>query len=182
MEETIMAEFLELAKHRQTCREFNDQPVEHDKLVACVEAARLAPSGCNAQPWSFVVVESPDLVEKVAGCIAMNGMNPYATQARAFVIILEEHAKLMPQIACMLDSQYFAKGDLGAAAAFFCLEADSQGLGTCQFGIYDRPKLGQILNIPEHKQYAAVIAIGYPANPAIRNKQRKPLDGIVRFM
>lgn len=177
-----MAEFLELAKRRQTCREFADRPVEHDKMVACVEAARLAPSGCNAQPWSFVVVESAELVEKVADCIAMNGMNPYAKQAKAFVVILEEHATLMPQIASMLDSQYFAKGDLGAAAAYLCLEAEAQGLGTCQFGMYDRPKMGQILGIPEHKQYGAVIGIGYPAKPAVRNKQRKQLDEIVSFL
>ncbi|MDR0362962.1 MAG: nitroreductase family protein [Planctomycetota bacterium] len=175
-----MNDFLELAKRRQTCREFADRPVEHEKLAKCVEAARLAPSGCNAQPWSFVVVESPDMVGKAAECVAMNGMNPYAAQAKAFVVILEEHAKLMPQIACMLDSQYFAKGDLGAAAAYFCLEAESQGLGTCQFGIYDRPKLGQLLGIPEHKQYAALIGIGYPANPEVRIKQRKPLDQLVR--
>lgn len=176
-----MNDFIELAKRRQTCREFADRPVEHDKLAACVEAARLAPSGCNAQPWSFVVVESPELVSKVAECIAMDGMNPYAAQAKAFVVILEEHAKLMPAIASMLDSQYFAKGDLGAAAAYLCLEAEAQGLGTCQFGIYDRPKIGQILNIPEYKQYGAVIGIGYPAKPDVRNKQRKAFDEVVRF-
>ncbi len=177
-----MQDFMELAKTRQTCREFADKPVEHDKLAACVEAARLAPSGCNAQPWTFVVVEKPELVAKVADCIAMNGMNPYAKQAKAFLVVLEEHAKLMPQIACMLDSQYFAKGDLGSATAYFCLEAASLGLGTCQFGIYDRVKMGQLLDIPEHKQYGAVIAIGYPAKPEIRNKQRKPLGELVRFL
>lgn len=177
-----MNDFLELAKIRQTCREFADRKIEHEKLVACADAARLAPSGCNAQPWSFVVVESPELVAKVAECIAMNGMNPYAAQAKAFFVILEEHAKLMPQIASMLDSQYFAKGDLGAAAAYFCLEAASQGLGTCQFGIYDRPKMGQILGIPEHMQYAAVIGVGYPAKEDIRGKQRKPLDQVARFV
>ncbi len=177
-----MSDFLELAKRRQTCREFTGGAVPHEKLVACVEAGRLAPSGCNAQPWSFVVVEAADMLPKVAECIAMNGMNPYAKQAGAFIIILEEHAKLMPAIASMLDSQYFAKGDLGAAAAYCCLEAESQGLATCQFGIYDRPKLSQLLGIPEDKQYAAVIGVGYAAKPEVRNKQRKPLDQVARFV
>jgi nitroreductase len=122
------------------------------------------------------------MVAKVAECVAMNGMNPYAAQAKAFVVILEEHAKLMPQIAVMLDSQYFAKGDLGAAAAYFCLEAESRGLGTCQFGIFNRPRLGELLGIPEHQQYAALIGIGYPANPEVRDKQRKPLDQLVCFV
>ncbi|MCC8180199.1 MAG: nitroreductase family protein, partial [Planctomycetes bacterium] len=114
--------------------------------------------------------------------IAREGMNPYAKQAKAIVVILEEHAQLMPQIASMIDSQYFAKGDLGAAAAYFCLEAAAQGLGTCQFGIFDRPKISQILGIPEYKQYAAVIGIGYPGKPEIREKQRKPLAELVRFV
>lgn len=109
-------------------------------------------------------------------------MNPYAMQAKAFVVILEEHATLMPALAALVDSQYFAKGDLGAAAAYFCLEAESQGLGTCQFGVYDRSKLGKVLGIPEEKQYGALIGIGYPTKPETRKKARKPLDQVARFV
>ncbi len=177
-----MSDFMDLCLRRQTCREFADRPVEHDKLVQCVEAARNAPSGCNAQPWSFVVVESPDKVKQVGECVQQLGMNPYAMQAKAFVVILEEHATLMPALAALVDSQYFAKGDLGAAAAYFCLEAESQGLGTCQFGVYDRTKLGKVLGIPEEKQYGALIGIGYPAKPETRKKSRKPLDQVARFV
>ncbi|MCD8139816.1 MAG: nitroreductase family protein [Planctomycetaceae bacterium] len=64
-----MSDFMDLCLRRQTCREFADRPVEHDKPVQCVEAARNAPSGCNAQPWSFVVVESPDTVKQVGECV-----------------------------------------------------------------------------------------------------------------
>lgn len=177
-----MSEFMDLCLRRQTCREFSDRPVEHDKLVQCVEAARNAPSGCNAQPWSFVVAESPEAVKQVGECVQQMGMNPYAMQAKAFVVIVEEHATLMPAIACLLDSQYFAKGDLGAAAAYFCLEAEAQGLGTCQFGIYDRAKLGTVLGIPPDKQYGALIGIGYAAKPDVRKKARKGLDAVARFV
>lgn len=177
-----MNDFLELAKRRQTCRDFDGRPVEHEKLVACIDAARLAPSGCNAQPWSFVVAESPDVVRKVAGCIAMDGRNPYAAKAGAFVVVLEEHARLMPDIACMLDSQYFARGDLGAATAYLCLEAETQGLASCQFGLFDRPRMNEILGIPEGKHYGAVIGLGYAAQPEVRTKQRKSLEEAARFV
>lgn len=177
-----MNDFLELAKRRQTCRAFADQPVEHEKLVACVEAARLAPSGCNGQPWSFVVVESPGLVAKVAECPQQLGANPYAAQAKAFAVILEEHATLMPVIAKIVDSQFFAPGDLGAAAAYFCLEAETQGLATCQFGLYDRGKLGQLLDLPAEKRYGALIGIGYAADKTVRPKQRKNLETVARFV
>lgn len=177
-----MSEFMDLCLRRQTCREFSDRPVEHGKLVQCVEAARLAPSGCNAQPWSFVVAETPEVVRQVGECVQQMGMNPYAMQAKAFVAIVEEHATLMPVIACLLDSQYFAQGDLGRAAAYFCLEAEAQGLGTCQFGIYDRAKLAKALGIPEEKQFGALIGIGYQANPEVRKKQRKAFDAVARFV
>lgn len=178
----MSSEFMKLCLRRQTCRGFSDKPVEHEKLVACVEAARLAPSGCNAQPWSFVVAEKPDVVAKVAECAQQLGANPYAAGCKAFVAIVEEHAVLMPAIACLLDSQYFAKGDLGAAAAYLCLEAEAQGLATCQFGIYDRAKLGELLGIPKDKQYGALIGIGYAADGAVRPKQRRPLDKVARFV
>ena len=61
-----MQDFMELASQRQSCRDFSDKPVEHEKLIRCVEAALLTPSGCNSQPWSFVVVEEPAKVKSIA--------------------------------------------------------------------------------------------------------------------
>lgn len=177
-----MGNFSELSKRRQSCRDFSDKPVEHDKLVACAEAARLAPSGCNAQPWSFVVVESPAKVAEVAKAPQQNGMNPYAAGAKAFFVVLEEHATLMPVIACMLDSQYFAKGDLGAAVSYFCLEAADQGLETLQMGIFDRAAIAKALDLPAEKPIAALIAVGYPANSQIRPKVRKDFNQVVKFV
>ena len=177
-----MNDFLELCKRRQSCRGFSDKPVEHDKLVKCVDAGRLAPSACNSQPWSFVVAESPEVVAEVAKCGQQMKMNGFLSNAQAFIIVLEEHAVLMPTVRCLIDSQYFAKGDLGAATVQVCLEAESQGLGTCIIGIYDREGVCKALNIPTEKQFAAFIAVGYPADDKIRDKSRKPLENIVRFV
>jgi len=175
-------DFMDLCLKRQSCRDFADKPVEHEKLVKCIEAARLAPSGCNSQPWSFVVVEDPKLVPEVAKCAQQLGINEYIAGARAFIVVLEEHAVLMPGIRKILDSQYFAKGDLGAVVVSLCYAAEAQGLGTCILGIYDREKLGQLLNIPTEKQYAGLIAVGYAAAPKVRQKNRKPLEEITRFV
>ena len=177
-----MKNFMDLCLRRQSCRDFADKPVEHDKLVQCVEAARLTPSGCNAQPWSFVVVENPAVVPEVAKCAQQLGANEYISGAKAFIVILEEHAVLMPMLRKIVPSQYFAKGALGAAALTVCLQAEELGLGTCILGIYDREKLGELLNIPKEKQFGGLIAVGYPASDKVRNKVRKPLDDIVRFV
>ncbi|MDR1377807.1 MAG: nitroreductase family protein [Synergistaceae bacterium] len=177
-----MDDFLDLCKKRQSCRKFSSQPVEHEKLALCAEAGRLAHSGCNAQPWSFVVVETPDKVAKVGRLCQQLNQNAYIGDASAFIVILEEHAVLSPVIRCFIDSQYYAKGDLGAATAYVCLEAATQNLVSCIVGIYDREKICALLNIPMEKQFGAVIALGYPADNSIRSKIRKPFEDIVRFL
>ncbi|MDR1470397.1 MAG: nitroreductase family protein [Spirochaetaceae bacterium] len=177
-----MSDFLELCKQRQSCRGFSEQPVEHDTLARCVEAGRLAHSACNAQPWSFVVVENPEVVAQIAQCGQPLHQNAWLGSTKAFIIILEEHAVLSPVISCFLDSQYFAKGDLGAATAYVCLEAAAQGLGSCIIGVYDRKKICELLNIPVEKQFGALIALGHPLNTTIRSKKRKAFEDIVRFV
>ena len=178
-----MKDFIDLCRERQSCRNFSDRPVERAKLAKCIEAARLAPSGCNAQPWSFVVVDDPDIVPEVAKCTqVIQGANLFTSKASAFIITLEEHAVLLPGIRLILDSQYFAKSDLGGAALSICLAAADQGLGVCILGIFDREGLCDLLDIPIEKQFGLVIALGYPAEDNIREKRRKPLEEIVRYV
>lgn len=177
-----MDDFMDLCLRRQSCRSFADRFVEHEKLVRCVEAARLAPSACNSQPWEFVIVEKPDVVDRVAKCTQQLGLNSYISGARAFFIILEDRAKLIPQIKGIVESQTFAKGDIGGAAAYLCLEAESLGIGTCMLGVYDREKICMLVDIPQERRIRALIAAGYPDDPAVRPKARKPLEDVVRFV
>ena len=61
-----MDDFLQLVASRQSDRAYDmSRAVEHDKLERILEAARLSPSACNAQPWRFVVVTDPELAVKV---------------------------------------------------------------------------------------------------------------------
>jgi nitroreductase len=173
---------LNILKQRQSCRSFDDRVIEHEKLVQCVEAGRLTPSACNSQPWKFVVVETPAKGEEVAKCGQQIGMNAFLSQAKAFIIITEEHAQLMPSVGKLIDSQYFAKGDLGAATLQVCLAAEGLGIGSCIIGIYDRNSLAKILDLSQNQQFAAFIALGYPKTKTIRTKQRKSLEEVARFI
>jgi nitroreductase len=177
-----MNDFLELCKLRQSCRGFSERLVEHDKLTRCVEAGRLTHSGCNAQPWSFIVVEDQNMVSQIALCGQQLKQNSWLGTAKAFIIVLEEHAILSPAISCFLDSQYYAKGDIGAATAYICLEATAQGLGSCIIGVYDRKKICELLNIPAEKRFGSLIALGYSLNDLVRPKKRKAFEDIVRFI
>ncbi len=177
-----MKDFFELCKQRQSCRDFADKPIEHEKLIKCIEAARLAPSACNSQPWRFVVAETPDIVKQVAKCTQELGINAYTDGAKAFIIVLEDHAVLMPKIRSFLDSQYFAKGDLGAAEVTLCYAAQEQGLGSCVLGIYNREKLCEILNLKPDTRFFCVIALGYPKNETTLPKKRKDIEEIAKFV
>lgn len=178
-----MGDFLNLCERRQSCRAFADKKVEHEKLVKCIEAARLAPSACNSQPWKFLVIEDQNIVPQIAKCTQELGINGYTDGAKAFIIILEDHAVLMPKIRGFLDSQYFARGDLGAAELSICLQATELGLGTCILGIFNREQICNILNLPiDTTRFFCVIAVGYPASDEIRKKTRKSIDEIAKFV
>lgn len=59
--------FLELANKRYSCRAYSSQPVPADKIKRCLEAARLAPSACNSQPWYFLVIDDQAKLQAIAG-------------------------------------------------------------------------------------------------------------------
>ena len=177
-----MTDYIELAAKRQSCRGFSDKPVEREKLLKCVEAARLTPSACNSQPWRVLVVTDPAVREEVAKSTQQLGLNAYTEKAQAFFVVLETYAKLMPKIASLSDSQIFAKGDLGAFTYSLTLQAEAQGLGTCILGLFDRPKLLELLKIPAGQSVFLVVAVGYPESDVVRAKARKPIEEIHAFI
>ncbi|MDL2253083.1 nitroreductase family protein [Ruminococcaceae bacterium OttesenSCG-928-I18] len=177
-----MQDFLQLCTRRQSCRNYDGRTVEHEKLEKVMEAARLTPSGCNGQPWSFVVVEDAKVLPEVVKCAQSMDNNPWADKAGAFIIVVEEPAVLMPQVRKLVDSQYFAKGDMGAACYGITLQAEELGLGSCIIGIFDRAKLRELLAIPKESPIFIMIALGYPADDKVREKTRKDLSEIVRYV
>lgn len=90
-------DFFELIKQRESCRSYADKQVEKEKLVACIEAARIAPSANNSQPWHFTVINSPELSPKVAKLTQAMGMNRFTDRAPAFIVISEDRS-LIPAV------------------------------------------------------------------------------------
>lgn len=178
-----MSDFLEMARSRYSCRDYDPQrPVEHDKLVYCIEAAQLAPSACNSQPWHFTVVEGHEEVERAAHYLQIAGINQFADRTGALIVINEEPAGLKPAIAEKLGSQYYAQMDIGIAAAHLCYAAQSQGLSTCIMGWFDEDGLKSLLHIPADKPVRLVIAVGYAREEREHHKKRKPFKEICDFI
>lgn len=175
--------FLELAGSRQSVRAYRDQPVEREKLQRCLEAARLAPSASNSQPWRFVVVDEPSLKDMVAKETFSNlvSFNRFVPQAPVLVLVMAERPGLLMQIGGALKRRLFHLLDVGMACEHFCLQAVEEGLGTCMLGWFNERRIKKIVGLPRGKRLALVICVGYPQEDAVRAKKRKPLEELVRY-
>jgi nitroreductase len=172
--------FLELLEKRQSVRGYIDKPVEKEKLMRCIEAARLAPSACNSQPWKFIIVEDKEIKNELANLTTtqMLPINHYTKQAPVHVVLVMEKPNLTSKIGELVWDKPYTLIDIGIAAIQFCLQATVEGLGTCMLGWFNEKKVKKLLNIPASKRAALVITVGYPASEEIRNKQRKKIEEI----
>ena len=97
--------FAELVKQRQSVRNYEDTPVEKDKLIQCIESARLSPSANNAQPWRFIVVDDPAIKQKVASAASGMGMNKHTKQAPVIVAVVLEKRDMISSIAASVQDK-----------------------------------------------------------------------------
>lgn len=173
-------DFLEIARSRQSCRSYDKgRAVEHEKLLACLEAARLAPSACNAQPYHFTVATG-ELAGQIGACTRSLGMNGFTKAAPAFVVVSEEPYNLTAQAGVKVKGQDYRSVDIGIATAYFTAEAAAQGLATCILGWFEERTLQKLLNL--HRPIRLVIAVGYaaPADP-LRTKKRKTMEELTTW-
>ncbi|MDA3953230.1 MAG: nitroreductase family protein [Bacteroidales bacterium] len=173
---------IDLLKYRQSDRAYLSNPVEKEKLERIIEAGRLAPSACNAQPWKFVIVDEPELKNRIADCTSSKilGMNHFTKQAPIHIVIIEEKANFTSNAGSLIKNKTFPLIDIGIAAEHICLQAASEGLGTCMLGWFNEPKVKKLLNIPKSKRVPLIITLGYSASET-REKRRKDIKDIVSY-
>ncbi len=169
-----MMDFSELVQKRQSDRKYERRPVDRDLVVRCLEAARLAPSACNSQPWKFVVVDAPELVKQIGEAAASLGMNGFAREVPVIVAVVLEKMNLTARIGSVIKDKEYSLLDVGIAVEHFCLQAAELGLGTCIMGWFDEKKVKKLLGIGS-KRVPLLVSLGYPAGET-RRKARKALD------
>jgi len=178
-----MNDFQTLASARQSDRAFDaDRMVEREKIERILEVARLAPSACNAQPWHFIVVDEPELKNKVADATSTKllGLNHFTKQAPVHIIVVEEKANLSSGFGSWVKDKTFTLVDIGIAASHIALAAESEGLGSCILGWFNEDKMRSLLNIPSNKRIILDIIIGYSTQPK-RPKKRKATEEVVSY-
>ncbi len=175
-----MKSFLELVKERRSVRRYLPRPVEPEKIDLCLEAARLAPSACNCQPWHFIVVSDPKKKDELARA-AFGGIyatNAFASRAPVLVAALIRKAGILPGITGKFQDKHYPLIDLGIACEHFVLQAAELGLGTCWLGWFNQKAVERLLPCPPGAQPAIMISLGYPDAPPRGETKRRGLEEI----
>ncbi|UCC41665.1 MAG: nitroreductase family protein [Candidatus Aminicenantes bacterium] len=165
---------LEVIQKRRSIRKYKEDPIPEDVLQRVLEAARLAPSGKNLQPWKFVIVRDKELKNRLV----------HASAGQFFIA----EAPIIV-VACGFPDECYSKMgrymkswpvDVTIALEHLILQAHEDGLGTCWVGSFEEEAVKSILNVPESVKVLALTPLGYPdEDPPFRG--RKSLDEIFSY-
>ncbi|MBN1369922.1 MAG: nitroreductase family protein [Dehalococcoidaceae bacterium] len=175
-------ELNDIIQARRSVRRYRPVLVEREKILQCLEAARLAPSACNGQPWQFIVVDDAELKNRLAG-EAFSGIyagTRFAGRAPVLIALVAD-PDWLPKIGGAIRKTDFHLIDIGIAGEHFVLKAAELGLGTCWLGWFDETKAKKVLKLPAGKKIEIMLAVGYPQDSPIPPRRRKALGEICTF-
>jgi len=164
----------ETIRTRRSVRAYRPDPVPEESLKRVLEAARVAPSGSNRQPWKFIVIRDPQMKEKIAGAC---GGQSFIAQAPIVIV------------ACGRDIDYNRGGymdrysmlvDVSIALTHLILAARAEGLGTCWIGFFENERVKGLLGVPSGWDVVGVTPLGYPqGDPFSARSSRKGPEEVV---
>jgi nitroreductase len=169
----ITMNVLEAIRNKRAVRDYAPRPLSEDDVQTILRAGRRAQSSKNSQPWHFLVVQDHDTLMALSKMGDFTG--PLTKAAMAVAILTPD-----PQ------ANYWVMFDAGQAAAYMQLAALEQGIGSCVVALHRPDPSRDLLGYPENLQLHAIIAFGYPTNPAdlepsSRAGGRQPLGEIAHF-
>mgnify|MGYP001028949090 CR=1 FL=1 len=182
-----MKDILDAIKKRRSIRKYKDRPLDEEQINELLEAARLAPSGTNRQPWRFVLLQGDDR-KKIASAV----VQPFVIEAPViFVCCLDRHAYLrglveerltelvnaevvseeaasilyqrrMPEKLTEVVLPASAYLDLGIAIENMALAATAMGLGSCWVRLFNAAQVHEALALPDYLEAVVLLPVGYP--------------------
>ncbi len=172
----------ECIRNRRSIRKFTERPVSHELLAHIVETASYAPSWKNTQITRYIAVEG-EKKAALAKCTDWSGNTAIMENAPMVVAV----TLIKGRCGYERDGSFStSKGDhwqmfdAGIASEAFCLAACEQGLGTVIMGLFQEEEASRLLNLPEDRELAALIAIGYPAESPAAPK-RKTVEELLSY-
>jgi nitroreductase len=175
--------FLDLIRSRRSVRRYLPDPVGREQILACLEAARLAPSAHNAQPWRFLVVDDPGLKSRLcAGAFSgIYSLSGFAANAPVLVVILALPGLVAGVMGSQVQGNDFYLIDVGIAGEHFVLQAEALGLGTCWIGWFNKRKVRKALGIPRKYKVVAMLSLGHIDRKPRRERTLKDPREVVWF-
>jgi len=167
-------DLMEAIKTRRSVRRYRQTPIPEGLLKEVLNAARLAPSAENAQPWRIVVVMDEQTKLRLAA--ASNGQK-FIAEAPAVLAMCGVPDEAFPAIGGYMNAHVI---DVAVALDHLTLAAHVNGLGTCWIGAFKEEKVKEILGIPEDVRVVALTPLGYPAEVPERTP-RKNLEDLVMY-
>ena len=167
-------DFEKLLTHRYSSRSYKPDPVEEEKLNKVLEAARMAPTAANRQPFQLIIIHTKGRQEELRRIYNKDWF------VEAPLVIC----------ACSLpekgwerrrhDGENYAVVDVSIVVDHITLQAADIGLGTCWVGAFDPDNAREILHLPDNVNPIAFTPLGYP-NDTPKAKKRKPLEELIRY-
>jgi len=166
---------LEAIRKRRSVREYDARPVPEDAMARMREALQMAPSACNNQPWSFVIVTG----EKIrAALVSASRGQAFVGEAPVVIVGIGYPEKAYHRMGGSGNSIDI---DLAIAIDHLTLAAVEEGLGTCWIGAFDEAAVKEILHVPAGAKVVALTPLGYPKHPSVIESgkpSRKPADEV----
>jgi nitroreductase len=157
-------EFKELISKRYSCRKYKDMPVERERIEQCLEAARVAPSACNAQPWKFLVFDDIEKRKEIAE-VAASGkykFSKFIKEAPVLIFVLADKGSFLSKMGSLVRNTRFYLMDIGITCEHIILQAAELDLGTCYVGWFNEKAVKKHLKIPKNLEIPLLLTMGYP--------------------
>jgi len=176
-------DFLEIANARQSCRKYDEErTVEKEKLEAILQAARLAPSAHNVQPYHLTVCTGA-MAKQVgeAAADAQRHINTFAPKAPVLIVISQEEYTTVLPIGWKEKGTDYRPLDIGIVTAYITAEAAAQGLGSCILGWVDNEKIQQLCGLKDPVKLVITVGYAHP-NASKRGKVRRSMEDLVTYL
>jgi nitroreductase len=163
-------DFFEVIRNRRTTRKYQDKSVEKEKLQKILEAARLAPSAMNRQPYQLFVVSKKDVLSKINSACNQDWKAP----------IMIAMVSIPKEAWVRDDGEEYWKADAAIAMHQVSLAAFAEGLGTCWIAAFKENQVKEILGVDSDSRIPFLSPLGYPAENKGPITNRKTLESLIR--
>lgn len=169
--------FSNLAKSRYSVRSFSDREVEDEKLKIILEAANVAPTACNRQPYRIYVLKSEEAIEK------LKAVSKFVFGSKTVLMIAAD--RNLEWKNPLTNKYRTGEIDCSIVCTHMMLQAWELGIGSCWVGYYDPDLVAKQFDLPENEQIIALLSLGYPSGDSVPAKGHftfRPIEDTVKYL